>query len=141
MLPSPSFRIQQGSDPNRSRGRPRVRPPEQRRAPKPPLLQSPAACAPPWRGRAASRSCNGPAMTSTAELTSPASANTPLIGVRDRDYTLEHKYTRTDGRIYLSGVQALVRLPLMQQQRDAAAGQIGRASCRDRVDGADEAGG
>lgn len=61
-------------------------------------------------------------MTSTAELTSPASANTPLPGVRDRDYTLEHKYTRTDGRIYLSGVQALVRLPLMQQQRDTAAG-------------------
>ncbi len=61
-------------------------------------------------------------MTSTAELTSPASANDPLIGVRDRDYTLEHKYTRTDGRIYLSGVQALVRLPLMQQQRDLAAG-------------------
>jgi len=61
-------------------------------------------------------------MTSTAELTSPASANDPLLGVRDRDYTLEHKYTRTDGRIYLSGVQALVRLPLMQQQRDLAAG-------------------
>ncbi|HEX7989830.1 MAG TPA: indolepyruvate ferredoxin oxidoreductase family protein [Stenotrophomonas sp.] len=61
-------------------------------------------------------------MTSTAELTSPASANDPLIGVRDSDYTLDHKYTRTDGRIYLSGVQALVRLPLMQQQRDAAAG-------------------
>ena len=61
-------------------------------------------------------------MTSTAELTSPASANDPLIGVRDSDYTLEHKYTRTDGRIYLSGVQALVRLPLMQQQRDLAAG-------------------
>ncbi len=61
-------------------------------------------------------------MISTAELTSPASANTPLIGVRDHDYTLEHKYTRTDGRIYLSGVQALVRLPLMQQQRDLAAG-------------------
>ena len=40
----------------------------------------------------------------------------------DRDYTLEHKYTRTEGRIYLSGVQALVRLPLMQQMRDRAAG-------------------
>ncbi len=61
-------------------------------------------------------------MTSTAELTSPSSANAPLYGVRDDDYTLEHKYTRTDGRIYLSGVQALVRLPLMQQLRDAAAG-------------------
>src|SRR5258706_16422708 len=40
----------------------------------------------------------------------------------DLDYTLEHKYTRTQGRIYLSGVQALVRLPLMQQMRDRAAG-------------------
>ncbi|MGH8042168.1 MAG: indolepyruvate ferredoxin oxidoreductase family protein [Rudaea sp.] len=40
----------------------------------------------------------------------------------DLDYTLEHKYTRERGRIYLSGVQALVRLPLMQQMRDRAAG-------------------
>ena len=61
-------------------------------------------------------------MTSTAELTSPDSANAPQIGVLDNDYTLEHKYTRTDGRIYLSGVQALVRLPLMQRLRDQAAG-------------------
>jgi indolepyruvate ferredoxin oxidoreductase len=49
----------------------------------------------------------------------PATAVAPSI---DRDYTLEHKYTRTEGRIYLSGVQALVRLPLMQQMRDRAAG-------------------
>jgi indolepyruvate ferredoxin oxidoreductase len=49
----------------------------------------------------------------------PATALSPAI---DRDYTLEHKYTRTEGRIYLSGVQALVRLPLMQQMRDRAVG-------------------
>jgi len=61
-------------------------------------------------------------MTSTAELISPSSANLPGLETYDRDYTLEHKYTRRDGRIYLSGVQALVRLPLMQQLRDAAAG-------------------
>jgi indolepyruvate ferredoxin oxidoreductase len=67
-------------------------------------------------------------MSSTAELTSPDSANTTLThsgvqaGVIDRDYTLEDKFTRTEGRIYLSGVQALVRLPLMQRLRDAAAG-------------------
>ena len=67
-------------------------------------------------------------MTSTAELSSPDSANTTLThsgiqaGVLDTDYTLEDKYTRTDGRIYLSGVQALVRLPLMQKLRDQAAG-------------------
>ncbi len=62
-------------------------------------------------------------MTSTAELSSPASANTTLThSVLDRDYTLEDKFTRTEGRIYLSGVQALVRLPLMQRLRDQAAG-------------------
>ena len=60
-------------------------------------------------------------MTSTAELTSPSSANLPAAPLDD-SYTLDHKYTRTDGRIYLSGVQALVRLPLMQQLRDQAAG-------------------
>src|SRR5580765_1486035 len=40
----------------------------------------------------------------------------------DLGYTLEDKYTRKQGRIYLSGVQALVRLPLLQQMRDRAAG-------------------
>ena len=38
----------------------------------------------------------------------------------DTDYTLDHKYSRGEGRIYLSGIQALVRLPLMQRQRDEA---------------------
>ncbi|OJY97174.1 MAG: indolepyruvate ferredoxin oxidoreductase [Lysobacterales bacterium 63-13] len=49
----------------------------------------------------------------------PASLLSPAL---DTDYTLDHKYTRREGRIYLSGVQALVRLPLMQQMRDRAAG-------------------
>jgi indolepyruvate ferredoxin oxidoreductase len=40
----------------------------------------------------------------------------------DRNYTLEDKYTRQEGRIYLSGIQALVRLPIMQALRDKAAG-------------------
>ncbi len=62
-------------------------------------------------------------MTSTAELSSPSSANTALTNsVLDADYTLEHKYSREKGRIYLSGVQALVRLPLMQRLRDEALG-------------------
>ncbi len=54
----------------------------------------------------------------------PASALAPSIDTPlfDDTYTLEHKYTRAEGRIYLSGVQALVRLPLMQQMRDRAAG-------------------
>ncbi|SIQ25234.1 indolepyruvate ferredoxin oxidoreductase family protein [Solilutibacter tolerans] len=62
-------------------------------------------------------------MTSTAELSSPASAQGGLThGIQDHDYTLDDKYGRTEGRIYLSGVQALVRLPMMQHLRDVAAG-------------------
>jgi indolepyruvate ferredoxin oxidoreductase len=44
------------------------------------------------------------------------------VGEFDASYQLEHRYTRESGRVYLSGVQALVRLPLMQRQRDRAAG-------------------
>ncbi len=36
--------------------------------------------------------------------------------------SLEDKYTRTTGAIYLSGLQALVRLLLVQRQRDVSAG-------------------
>jgi indolepyruvate ferredoxin oxidoreductase len=36
--------------------------------------------------------------------------------------TLEDKYALLDGRIYLTGIQALVRLPIDQQRRDAGAG-------------------
>ncbi|MBV8649960.1 MAG: indolepyruvate ferredoxin oxidoreductase family protein, partial [Alphaproteobacteria bacterium] len=36
--------------------------------------------------------------------------------------TLDDKYTVESGRIFLTGTQALVRLPLMQRLRDAAAG-------------------
>ncbi|MGD9650434.1 MAG: indolepyruvate ferredoxin oxidoreductase family protein, partial [Dongiaceae bacterium] len=37
-------------------------------------------------------------------------------------YQLDDRYTLKSGRIYLSGIQALVRLPLMQAARDRAAG-------------------
>jgi indolepyruvate ferredoxin oxidoreductase len=40
----------------------------------------------------------------------------------DRGYELDDRYRRRSGRVYLSGVQALVRLPMMQRQRDLAAG-------------------
>lgn len=36
--------------------------------------------------------------------------------------TLDDKYVLDKGRVYLTGTQALVRLPLMQRQRDIAAG-------------------
>jgi indolepyruvate ferredoxin oxidoreductase len=40
----------------------------------------------------------------------------------DASYALDHKYTLAAGRVYLTGVQALVRLPILQRQRDEAAG-------------------
>ena len=39
-----------------------------------------------------------------------------------RTVTLDDKYDATDGKVYITGTQALVRLPIMQRQRDAAAG-------------------
>ena len=39
-----------------------------------------------------------------------------------REVRLDDKYTATEGRIYLSGIKALVRLPLMQRPRDQATG-------------------
>ena len=38
------------------------------------------------------------------------------------DVTLDDKYVLGQGRIYLTGIQALVRLPLEQRRRDARAG-------------------
>ena len=37
-------------------------------------------------------------------------------------FTLSDRYTATDGWVYMTGVQALVRLPLQQRLRDAALG-------------------
>ena len=36
--------------------------------------------------------------------------------------TLDDKYSLSAGRAFMSGVQALVRLPMLQRQRDARAG-------------------
>ena len=38
------------------------------------------------------------------------------------EVSLDDKYTRESGRIYLTGIQALVRLPMLQRARDVAAG-------------------
>ncbi|MCP8939081.1 indolepyruvate ferredoxin oxidoreductase family protein [Alsobacter sp. SYSU M60028] len=38
------------------------------------------------------------------------------------DYRLEDRYTRTEGRVYLTGTQAIVRILLDQARRDRAAG-------------------
>ena len=38
------------------------------------------------------------------------------------EVTLDDKYALEEGRVFLSGIQALVRLPMVQRQRDLAAG-------------------
>jgi len=58
--------------------------------------------------------------------TRPAFA-TPVLATTETsiqrpEVSLDDKYTATDGHIYLSGIQALVRLPMMQRLRDEAAG-------------------
>ena len=44
----------------------------------------------------------------------------PALQVADID--LDDKYTRTSGRVFLTGIQALVRLPLDQRRRDEKLG-------------------
>ena len=39
-----------------------------------------------------------------------------------RDVSLDDKYALDSGRVYLNGIQALVRLPMLQRQRDLRAG-------------------
>lgn len=40
----------------------------------------------------------------------------------DLTTTLDDRYTATSGRVFLTGTQALVRLPMLQRMRDEAAG-------------------
>jgi indolepyruvate ferredoxin oxidoreductase len=42
--------------------------------------------------------------------------------MRDETITLEDKFTRSDGRVFMTGLQALVRLPMAQIRRDRAVG-------------------
>ncbi len=52
-------------------------------------------------------------MSSIAKTTAPSMAPA----------TLEDKYSLERGRVFMSGIQALVRLPMLQQQRDQAQGK------------------
>ncbi len=57
-----------------------------------------------------------------ARDTAVATAATGSSPIVRPDVTLDDKYTAVNGRIYLSGIQALVRLPMMQRLRDEKAG-------------------
>jgi indolepyruvate ferredoxin oxidoreductase len=52
----------------------------------------------------------------------PATSADDAIPSRLTSVSLDDKYTATKGDIFLSGIQALVRLPMMQRVRDEAAG-------------------
>jgi indolepyruvate ferredoxin oxidoreductase len=51
-----------------------------------------------------------------------AAASVSTAAVALRDVSLDDKYALDHGRVYLTGVQALVRLLMLQRQRDRAAG-------------------
>ena len=40
----------------------------------------------------------------------------------NKEYELQDKYLHESGRVFLTGTQALVRLPLMQRQKDLSEG-------------------
>ncbi|MBY0555602.1 MAG: indolepyruvate ferredoxin oxidoreductase family protein, partial [Burkholderiaceae bacterium] len=65
---------------------------------------------------------NGPATQHNAAATPATSANSADATSRLTSVSLDDKYTATQGDIFLSGIQALVRLPMMQRLRDQAAG-------------------
>ncbi len=54
--------------------------------------------------------------------TRPVTSNHPPAAPRLHEVSLDDKYTKLHGRIYLSGIQALARLPMIQRLRDQAAG-------------------
>src|SRR5579863_2794805 len=58
-----------------------------------------------------------PQVRGTKQESVMAQGHTRLAAV-----TLDDKYILDKGRVYLTGTQALVRLPMVQRQRDAAAG-------------------
>jgi indolepyruvate ferredoxin oxidoreductase len=58
----------------------------------------------------------------TAGQVDAAQSGSPTLSPELAPVKLDDKYTSTSGKIFLSGIQALVRLPLMQRQRDLAVG-------------------
>ena len=53
------------------------------------------------------------------------------MGINQGPISLDQKYTQGSGHIFLTGIQALVRLPMAQIRRDRAAGfntAVGRHS-------------
>src|SRR6201996_2086318 len=45
-----------------------------------------------------------------------------FMGINQGPISLDQKYTQSTGHVFLTGIQALVRLPMAQIRRDRAAG-------------------
>jgi len=78
------------------------------------------------QGRNLSARHNGdPTMTDTtteAPVRAGQAAQAAADGNAPRQVTLDDKYTLESGTVFMTGIQALVRLPLEQRRRDRAAG-------------------
>ncbi|MES2934120.1 MAG: indolepyruvate ferredoxin oxidoreductase family protein, partial [Pseudomonadota bacterium] len=57
---------------------------------------------------------NAPLTPTQALAPEPSAASSPI--------SLDDKYTQERGRVFITGTQALIRLPMLQRQRDLAAG-------------------
>ena len=53
------------------------------------------------------------------------------MGINQGPISLDQKYTQGSGHVFLTGIQALVRLPMAQIRRDRASGSIPRVLSRD----------
>src|SRR4029453_9733086 len=64
-----------------------------------------------------------PGASGTTTRSSEPDRMSPALPVATlRDVSLDDKYALASGRVYLTGIQALVRLLILQQQRDKLAG-------------------
>ena len=61
-------------------------------------------------------------MSAVVANTARASSDVPVASSPFSTITLDDKYALAHGRAFMNGTQALVRLPMMQRQRDLAAG-------------------
>ena len=63
-------------------------------------------------------------MSAVVANTPRASSGVPIASAPSAvsSVTLDDKYALTQGRAFMNGTQALVRLPMIQRQRDLAAG-------------------
>src|SRR3954467_9267100 len=75
-------------------------------------MAAPSAAAPPRRGEIRNT------ILGALSMATPGAVSTPPL----RDVSLDDKFELGSGRVFLTGVQALVRLLILQRQRDTQAG-------------------